>query len=130
MTHLSIQWGWVGGGGGKSQETSEVQKRVGQQQQQPRISEEKLLSTAAAEQSRVLCIVSFSFCVHPPNNCNRHQRIFHSLPFSNSFWEGGIIIPRHYSCLSFSPLLYSHSRSHYTRHISYFVLKKKDLGRV
>jgi hypothetical protein len=89
MTHLSIQWGWVGGGGGKSQETSEVQKRVGQQQQQPRISEEKLLSTAAAEQSRVLCIVSFSFCVHPPQQLQSPSKDISLASIFKQFLGGG-----------------------------------------
>lgn len=66
----------------------------------------------------------FFFLCSPPNNCNRHQRIFHSLPFSNSFLEGDHA-SRDIILVSVSPLLYSHSRTHYTRLISYFVLKKK-----
>lgn len=87
MTHLSIQWGWVGGGG-KSQETSEVQKRVGQQQQQQqsRISGEKLLSTAPEQSS--LYIVSFSFCVHPPTTAIAIKGYFTRFHFQTVSWRG------------------------------------------
>lgn len=128
MTHLSIQWGWVGGGG-KSQETSEVQKRVGQQQQQQqsRISGEKLLSTAPEQSS--LYIVSFSFCVHPPTTAIAIKGYFTRFHFQTVSWRG-IIMPRRYSCLSFSPLLYSHSQSLYSSYFLFCIEKEKDLGRV
>lgn len=128
MTHLSIQWGWVGGGG-KSQETSEVQKRVGQQQQQQqsRISGEKLLSIAA-EQSP-LYIVSFSFCVRPPTTAIAIKGYFTRFHFQTVSWRG-IIIPRHYSCLRFAFVVFTLTHSLYSSYFLFCIEKEKDLGRV
>ncbi len=125
-------------GGGWEEEEGKVKKQVRSKKEldnnsnsSSREYREKSFSLQQ-QHSRVLCIVSFSFCVQPPTTAIAIKGYFPRFHFQTVSWRG-IIIPRHYSCLSFSPLLYSHSRSHYTRLISYFVLKKKkkkDLGRV